>query len=463
MSDSPTRVAASHGREGPRFVSGSIRAHILEMTLLGAVGLMAVFVGDLANILFLGLLRDVEIIAAVGYASSIVFLTTSIGIGLAIATTALVSPALGARKRPRARRLAASGLILTVLVAAVTSALVWISIPAMLSALGATGRTADLAASYLRIIVPSIVPLAAGMTLSGVLRSVGDARRAMHVTLVGAAVNVALDPVLIFGAGLGIEGAAIASSVARLAVLAVGLHGASRVHDLIGPLSLATAVADAPRFLAIAVPAVLTNIATPAANAYVTAAIAPFGDEAVAGWALIGRIIPVAFGAIYALSGSIGPILGQNLGARDFGRVRDSITQALIVTAAFTAAAWLLLALTVEPLVGLFGAAGLAAELLRLFCRWLAPLFVFLGTLFVANAAMNVMGRPHLATMFNWARATLGTVPFVMLGGHLAGAPGALAGNMVGAIPFGIAAAWMSYRIVARQAAAASPPPRLPG
>lgn len=453
MTDSPPVPAIVAGRETPRFVTGSIRGHILEMTLLGAIGLMAIFVGDLANMLFLSLLRDVEIIAAVGYASSIVFLTTSVGIGLSIATTALVSPALGARKRPRARRLAASGLVLTLMVAAVISAIVWLSIPAMLAALGATGRTAALATSYLHIIVPSIVPLAAGMTLAGVLRSVGDARRAMHVTLVGAAVNVALDPLLIFGAGLGIEGAAIASSVARLAVLGVGLYGASRIHDLIGPVSLSTAIADAPRFLGIAVPAVLTNIATPAANAYVTAAIAPFGDEAVAGWAMIGRIIPVAFGAIYALSGTIGPILGQNLGARDFDRVRDGITQALLVTGAFTAAAWLLLALAVDPLIALFGAKGVAAELMRLFCRWLAPLFVFLGALFVANAAMNVLRRPHLATVFNWGRATLGTVPFVLLGGKIAGAHGALAGNMVGAIPFGLAAAWMSYRIVDRLAA----------
>lgn len=458
MTDSPPVPAVVAGRETPRFVTGPIRGHILEMTLLGAIGLMAIFVGDLANMLFLSLLRDVEIIAAVGYASSIVFLTTSIGIGLSIATTALVSPALGARKRPRARRLAASGLVLTLMVAAVTSAIVWLAIPTMLAALGATGRTATLATSYLHIIVPSIVPLAAGMTLAGVLRSVGDARRAMHVTLVGAAVNVALDPLLIFGAGLGIEGAAIASSLARLAVVSVGFYGASRIHDLIGPLSLRTALADAPRFLGIAVPAVLTNIATPAANAYVTAAIAPFGDEAVAGWAMIGRIIPVAFGAIYALSGTIGPILGQNLGARDFDRVRSGITEALIVTAAFTAAAWLLLALAVDPLITLFGAKGLAAELMRLFCRWLAPLFVFLGALFVANAAMNVLRRPHLATLFNWGRATLGTVPFVLLGGKLAGAHGALAGNMIGAIPFGIAAAWMSYRIVARLAAEPAAP-----
>ena len=68
----------------PKFISGSILRHILNMTAAGALGLMAVFIGDLANILFLSWLGDEAIVAAVGYASSILFFTTSIGIGLSI-------------------------------------------------------------------------------------------------------------------------------------------------------------------------------------------------------------------------------------------------------------------------------------------------------------------------------------------------------------------------------------------
>ncbi len=79
-----------------RFVTGSIARHIFVMTGTSAIGLMAIFFGDFANILFLGLLGDVEVLAAIGYASSILFFTVSVGIGLAIATSSLVSPALGA-------------------------------------------------------------------------------------------------------------------------------------------------------------------------------------------------------------------------------------------------------------------------------------------------------------------------------------------------------------------------------
>jgi putative MATE family efflux protein len=432
------------------FVEGSIVRHILVMTGTGALGLVAIFIGDLANILFLSMLGDLDVVAAVGYASSILFLTVSVGIGLGIGATSVISPALGLGRRVRARRLTASAHAVTAAVAAVLAIVIWFAIPELLRALGATGRTHALAEDYLEIMVPFLVPLAVAMTSSAVLRSVGDAQRAMHVTLTGAVVNTVLDPIFIFALDLGIHGAAIASAIARLAIVAVGLWGVVRIHQLMGRVKWRTLPGDAKLLAVVAVPAILTNIATPAANAYVTAAIAPFGDEAVAGYAIIGRVMPVAFGAIYALSGSIGPIIGQNYGVRDRQRMRDTITWSLVVTCAFTFVAWLALAALAQPLVGLFNASGKAAELLLLFCRLLAPLFAFLGVLFVANAVFNTLRHPHYATLFNWGRATLGTVPFVSLGAHIAGAEGVLAANMLGAIPFGIAAVWFAYRLADR-------------
>ena len=438
----------------PKFVTGSLLNHILVMTGTGAIGLMAIFVGDLANLVFLSWLNDQSIVAAVGYGSSILFLTISIGIGLSIAGTSLVSPAIGARQMVRARRLTVNAHLATLIAALALSFLVWLSIPWALKMLGAKGRTFDLASSYLTILVPSLAPLALGMTSAGVLRSVGDARRAMNVTLMGAVVNVILDPILIFALGLGLEGAAIASVLARFAIMAAGLYGVVGVHKLMGRPKWRPFLADIGPIAAIAAPAILTNIATPASNAYVTEAVSHFGDSAVAGWTIIGRVLPVAFGAIYALSGTIGPILGQNYGAGDCGRMREAFTLALKVSAAFTAVAWLLLALFAYPLAASMHATGEATQLIVLYCRWLAPLFVFLAGLFIANAAFNTLGRAPTSMVLNWARATLGTIPFVLAGAWMGGASGVLAGHMLGGIPFGILAVFLCYRLMDELAAA---------
>lgn len=439
-----------HAGAAPRFVTGSIMRHLLVMTSTSAVGLMAIFIGDLANIFFLSLLRDVETVAAVGYASSILFFATSIGIGLAIAATALVSPALGARDLPRARRFATNTHLAAAIISAALAFVLWLCVPWLLARLGATGRTLALASDYLSILVPALPPLASGMVSGAVLRSAGDARRAMYVTLAGAVVNIVLDPIFIFWLGLGIHGAAIASVIARLAILLIGLNGVIRVHSLLERPQLVSFLDDVRAIAGIAVPAIAANIANPISNAYVTYVIASYGDDAVAGWALIGRIMPVAFGGIYALSGSIGPILGQNLGAGKIARVRRTLVDALVVTVGFTAAAWLILAAFGSALVASFHAQGGAAELVLFNCRWVAPLFAFLGALFVANACFNTLGLAHYSTWFNWSRATLGTVPFVLVGGYLAGPKGVLIGNMAGGIPFGLLAVWLCFRLIGR-------------
>lgn len=441
-----------------KFVVGSLLRHILVMSGAGGVGLGAIFLSDLANIVFLSWLNDQAVLAAVGYASSIVFFTISIGIGLGIAATSLVSRALGQGRRLRACRLSINAHLASFVVGAVSAAIVYVSIPHLLAALGATGRTHELAAGYLRILTIGMIPLSIAMTSASVLRSVGDARRAMNVTLYGAVVNTILDPIFIFALGLGIEGAAWATVGARIAFMAVGLDGVIRVHRLIARPRLPAFLADVPAFTGIAVPAVLTNIATPFANAYVTGAVAAYGDAAVAGWAIIGRIMPVAFGAIYALSSSIGPIVGQNYGAGKGDRMREAFRLALVVNVAFTVAAWIALALLSSTLIRLFGATGDAASLISLFNIWLAPLFAFMGALFVVNAVFNTLGFPHYATVLNWARATIGTIPFVYFGGKLAGADGVLASHMAGGILFGCIGVWFCLRLFDRLLAGEKPP-----
>ena len=71
--------------------------------------------------------------------------------------------------------------------------------------------------------------------------------------------------------------------------------------------------------------AILTNLATPVGAAFVTHSIAGFGASAVAGQATIKRLTPVAFGLIYSLSGAVGPVLAQNLGAKRYDRVREGL------------------------------------------------------------------------------------------------------------------------------------------
>jgi len=443
----------------PRFVTGSILRHVVLMAGTGAIGLMAVFAVDLANLFYISLLGQKPIAAAIGFAGVVGFFQTSISIGLTIGVGAVASRVIGAGRLEDARRIAAASLVLMLAVSGLIGVGTVLALGPILDLLGAVGETRRLAEGYLTITSPSLPLLAAGMCFAALLRAVGDARRAMNVTLAGALMTAAFDPIFIFALHLNLEGAAITTVVSRALLCGLGWHAAGRRHDLLARVDFAHLIADMRQVLAIAGPAVLTNLATPVGAAYVTRAMAGFGSEAVAGQATIDRISPVAFGLVYALTGAVGPIMGQNLGAGRLDRVRETLRDSLIVVVVTVLAAWAVLALARGTILWVFQAGGDAALLVGLFCSWLAGGFIFTGCLYVANAAFNNLGHPLLSTLFNWGRATLGTIPFVAIG-RAYGPTGVLYGQTLGSLLFGLVAVIAAFRVTARMRAV---PPSDPG
>jgi putative MATE family efflux protein len=433
-----------------KFTTGSPLRHVIVMTTTGSIGLMAVFAVDLANLFYISILGVKELAAAVGFAGVVLFFQISMCIGLTIGAGAIVARAIGAGERKEARRMAGSSLVWMGLVTGAVGLLTVPFLDPILSALGAHDETKQFAISYLRIVSPSLPLLGIGMCLSALLRAVGDARRAMNVTLFAGLATAVLDPILIFGFGLDLVGAAIAALLSRCVLFYIGWVGAVRVHDMVAWPAASSLMPDARALFSVAGPATLTNIATPVASAYVTYSMAKFGDPAVAGLAIADRIVPVAFGVIFALTGAVGPIFAQNLGARRFDRISETLRAALFVMLSYVLTVWLLLFLGQDIVVLIFSAQGVTADLVRLFCNVAAGGFLFVGCLFVANSAFNNLGFPLLSTLFNWGRATLGTLPFVTLGAWLWQAEGVLYGQMAGALVFGLAALLTAFRVVGR-------------
>lgn len=431
------------------FTQGPVMRHVLVMSATGGVGLVAVFFVDLANLLYISMLGQQELAAAVGYAATAMFFTFSVCIGLSIAATAVTAKAFGAKDTAGAHKNAGASMLFTLAMSIVMTIGLFPFFSPMLDLLGAAGRTHEIALVFMQIVMPSVPILALGMCGAALLRARGDARRAMYVTLVSAFAAAIIDPLLIFGLGLGVNGAAFATVIVRLIMLAIALHGLVVVHGMLAMPDAAHLRRLLRPFLAIAMPAVLTQIATPVGNAYVTSAIATFGDDAVAGWAIIGRIIPLAFAGLFSLSGAVGPILAQNLGAGLHARLMATMRDSLLVSAIYTMAMWALLAMLAGPLIALFGATGDAAMLLRFFCLFVAGSFMFNGALFVSNAAFNNLGFAVYSTLFNWGRATLGVIPFVHFG-MAWGPEGVLAGWGIGAVAFGLLSIVVCFRVLAR-------------
>lgn len=436
-----------------KFVEGNLFRHVAVMSLTASVGLMAIFVVDLINMVYISWLGDPVLTAAVGYAGAVLFFTTAFGIGLSVGVSALVARAVGARDAALARQRATEGIVLSGGFSLAFSALVWVFLPQIVGLLGAQGRVAAETLWFLQLTIPGQPLLILGMVGASVMRAHGAARQSMMVTVWGAVALAALDPVLILWADLGLTGAAMAGWASRLVMAAMGLWPIWRRLGGFAPVTARSLIEAARPLFTISGPAILTQLATPVGQVVVTRMVAGYGEAAVAGMAIAGRLTPVAFGMIFALSGAIGPIIGQNLGARRMDRVRRGFRDAILFAGLVILAMSALLFLGRGAIADLFRAEGLTRDLVYLFCGPLSLMFFFNALIFVANAACNNLGAAMQSTLVNWGRHTLGTVPFALWGAQVAGPQGVLIGQAFGGVVFGLLAVFLALRVIDRRAA----------
>jgi Na+-driven multidrug efflux pump len=246
---------------------------------------------------------------------------------------------------------------------------------------------------------------------------------------------------------LDLLGASIATLFSRAAMAVAGIWWASLRYEMLWKINARALWPDAKAVSRVAIPVLLTNLATPVGAAYLTRTVASFGPDASAGLAAIDRIWPFAFSLIYAVSGIVGPVAAPNLGAKRFERVRATLVESLRIVAISVACTWAVLFLARDLLVELLGVSGQAAAMVLLFCTWLPPAYFFLGSLFVANAVFNNLGVPLLSSAFGWARATVCTMPLIALGATY-GPREALAGQALGTVVCASLAVIVAFRVV---------------
>ena len=450
QSNQTTQEPVKAAPANARFVTGSIGRHVVVLTLTSAIGLMAMFLVDFADLYFLALLGKTEITAAIGYAGMVAFASLSVSIGVAIAGTALVAQNLGAGRDEAAKSFATSTLVVAAIIPLFTALITLLFANEILGFLGARGETQELGALYLRTIAFGLPLLGAGLCSSFILRAIGDAKRAMYVTLTVAIVNGVLDPIFIFGFDLSIQGAALATVCADIVSFSIGFYALTRIHKFPAPFDFSQFKRDLGAIKRIAIPASLTQLATPFAIGYLTWATSVFGDEAIAGTAIVNRLVPVAFGIVFALSSSVGPIIGQNYGAGDFSRVRETLNKAVLLTIIHISAVSILLWLLKDQIPVWFKAQGDAVTLIVLFCTFISITWIFAGVQFVAQAAFNTLGKPMWSMWLNWGKATIGTIPFVIVSTKIWGFQGIMIGYSIGSVVFGVIAISAIYLYVGK-------------
>lgn len=429
--------------EQGRFLNGATMGHVVRMTATGAMGITFVFLVDAANLFWVSQLGNSQLVAAIGFAYAVQFFSVSVAVGVMIAATAVISRSIGMGNRDQARRQAGAGVVIAASILTCVVALIVGFRHQLVGLAGAEGETARLAVRYLAITIPSLIPMSAGLVLSGTLRADGYGAKAMYVTLFAGCVLMVIDPFLIFYMGWGLDGAAIGLVLFRFALLGLATYFAVIQMKLVDRPTRRTMRNITGPFLVVAGPAIATQMSTPAGNYLLTIVMARYGDEAMAAWAVVGRLTVVVFGGVFALSGAIGGIFGQNYGAGKMDRVRSTYRDALVFCFIYTVVAWALMLIATPYVIAAFGVTGIGVDVLQSFTKVGVGGFIFIGALFVSNAAFNNLGRPAWSTLVNWCKDGILSFPAAVTLAGLFGASGVIYGQAVaGGVMGAIAATW---------------------
>ena len=367
---------------------------------------------------FIGQLST-EHVAAVTFTFPITMILTSIALGVGIGASSVIARSLGAGDRQDMRRLASHSILLMGGLMASLALVGWALIDPLFMAMGAPADMLPLIHSYLDIYYPGAVLFTLTMIAGSILRAAGNAGVPGFMMAAGALLNLAIDPILIFGwfgfPRLELAGAALAMTATRVlttAALLFCVHQDGLVQ-ITAPLK--GFMGSAARILKIAVPAAATQVIGPLSGALITRLLAAYGEAVVAGFGVATRIEAVAVMSLFALSGSIGPFVGQNWGANRLSRVRAGMRAAYRFSLAWGLAAALLMALCGGWVAAWVNADAQVVAVAALYL-WIVPAsYGFWGLLMMSSASFNALGRPVPSTVLSFTRMFVVYVPLAML------------------------------------------------
>lgn len=395
------------------------------------LGILAVLSVGIADSYFLGQLGGAPL-AAVGFIYPIITALSSLAIGLSAGANAAVSQAIGRKdERGAVHRLSLHAVGLSLILSIAIALVLVATYPFVFKLMGAGEDVMAEIKGYVPIWAVSFPLLAVIMVINAIFRAYGDAALASLFMIFAAVINIALNPLFIFGvgpiAGLETAGAALATLVARAVALAAAVVYALRKGYLRKCGQPWQDLRHSVKILAsIGGPAAFSNAINPAGMALVTAAVAKIGDPAVAGFGAASRVQSIAMVVMLALSSGMGPVVGQNWGAEKHERARSALLQAWAFSVVYGLALAIALTVLAKPLATLIIKDEEAAQYMIEYLRIVGWSLFGYGILVTANAAMNARSKALHATGLSVARIFLIYLPLVWIGLSLNGYTGIL-------------------------------------
>ena len=355
---------------------------------------------------------------AVGIVFSLMAIIQAIGFTLGMGSGTIVSLHLGAREEDKAVCVASTGFFLALALGALLTVAGSVFIDPLMRLMGATETILPYARDYGKYILLAAPVMCASFVMNNLFRYEGKAILGTIGIGTGGILNIVLDPIFIFGFGLGTAGAAIATAISQLVsfciLLTLFLTGKSDVRLRISKVARNGAVYW--NIFRTGLPTLfrqgLSSVATMALN--INAAL--YGDAAVAAMSIVGRIMTFMFSAVLGLGQGFQPVAGYNFGAKKYGRVYEAIRfTATVGTVVMTAISLAIFLFSVEILGAFRGDDAQFLAIGTFALRAQCLVMPFCGITTTANMALQCTRQSGKAAFLAMCRQGIFFLPLILL------------------------------------------------
>ena len=404
--------------------SAPVHRVILTMAVPTIISMLVTSVYNIVTTFYVGRIST-QATAAVGIAFPVMSIIQAVGFTFGQGSGNYISRELGAQRHVNARRMASTGFFSAVVTGAVLCLVGLLLLEPLVMLLGSTPTVQPYAKRYLAFILLAMPFMCGALCLNNQMRFQGNAAYAMFGILAGAVINVFLAPVFIFVMGMGITGAGLSTFVGEacsMVVLLVMTHKGGTIRIRPRDFSLRSSLFK--EILAGGTPSFTRQGMASIGVALLNVAAGRFGDAAIAGMSIVGRVCFVVFAAVIGLGQGFQPLCGFCYGARLYARVREGYwfivrlgTSFLVLVAVlgFAFSAEVVAVFRHDPAVIAVGSVALRWQLLTL------PLG---AVVMYTNMMMQTIRKPWQANILAASRNGLFFIPLIIILPHFLGLQG---------------------------------------
>lgn len=327
-------------KEGQRkelMLKGNLYKVIITLSLPIMINNLIQTLYNLVDGMWVSKLGSVQF-AATAFVWPVLYLFISIGIGLSVAGTSILSQLIGASKEEEANKYSSQLIAISVLAAICFTIIGYVITPLVIKLMGGKGDLAEYSNIYLRLSFIDLPFMFLFFNFNSIMNAQGNTLLPTIISGISAIMNIVLDPIFIFNFNMGIAGAAIATIISRVFLALASVYILLKHSKTIKP-SFKNFKFDKniiKRILNISLPASLGQSGSALGFMVLNGFIASYGTATIAAFGMVNRITSLISQPAMGIGAALTSIVGQNIGADQLDRVREAFKKSLILTISFS-------------------------------------------------------------------------------------------------------------------------------